>query len=380
MGTPYSAFISLVVTSGVFNVLMGVYAYFSKSRFSGARTFVAISLLSAIYTFASALELGSGSLAEIKFWIKAEYVGMPFIPPLNLILVMQYLGMDKYVKRSVRMALLVIPALTLVLVMTNEAHHLYYREIVLRPGTLTPKADIVAGAWYIIQGAYTCACMMGGVVLLLRHWNRLKSAYRGQLVTMLTGLLLPMAGDFAYLGGLTPDGMDPIPVLMSVTSGLYIWALTSTGLFNVAPIARDNLFESMRDGVLVLDMEGRVVDYNDAAAAVIPELDAGAVGQQLDALWSRHTDEPLGPPGQTDRGAAAPGQGEHEVRWLIGSQSLVYLVRSSVVRKRNGQEAGRLIVLIDVTERRQLQDQLRHLAYHDGLTGIFNRMHFIHAC
>lgn len=397
MGTPYSAILTLIVTAGVINMLMGIYALTGRSKVSMVKTFVVFSLLSAVYTFGSALELAAGSLQEIVFWIKFQYLGMPFLPPLNLLMIMYFLGMDKYLSRIVRIGLFIVPAITLALVLTNEAHHLYYRDIVLRADTLTPKADLVAGPWYIIAGAYTFGCMIGGAVLLLIYWGR-KRTYRFQLFTMLVGLLLPLAGDFFYLGGVTPDGMDPIPVIMTVTSALYMWALASRGLFHVVPIARDNLFESMRDGVFVLDMEDRLVDYNAAAAEIMPELAASEIGQRLDRLWRLHTDAGLlrretadaGPIKRemtddsllkrvTDAEKTSPGDGSEiqEIPWTVGDQSYHYQVRTSVVHTRGAQEAGKLIVLIDITQRVRLQEQLRQMAYYDGLTGAFNRARFM---
>lgn len=378
MGTPYSAILTLIITAGVINVLMGIYALSGRSKVSMVRTFVAFSLMSAIYTFGSALELAAGSLEEIVLWIKIQYLGMPFLPPLNLLLVMYFLGMEKYLRRSLRIGLFIVPAITLLLVMTNEAHHLYYRDIVLRPDTLTPKADLVAGPWYLIAGAYTFGCMIGGVVLLLVQWRR-KKMYRFQMVTLLFGLSLPLVGDFFYLGGVTPDGVDPIPVIMTVTSAAYMWALASRGLFHVVPIARDSLFESMRDGVLVLDMEDRLVDYNAAAAAIIPELVATDIGQRLDRLWRGHTDAALLLRDTAGEGSAKDGGvvDVQEIPWAIEDRSYHYQVRTSIVRNRGGLEAGKLIVLIDITQRVQLQEQLRQMAYYDGLTGVYNRARFM---
>lgn len=99
--------------------------------------------MAAIYTFGSALELASGSLEEIKFWIKFEYLGMPFLPPLNLLIIMSYLGMERYLGRRLKITMFIIPAVTLLLVMTNDWHHLYYRDIVLRAGGSSLKADVV---------------------------------------------------------------------------------------------------------------------------------------------------------------------------------------------------------------------------------------------
>ncbi|MFX3631720.1 MAG: histidine kinase N-terminal 7TM domain-containing protein [Candidatus Pristimantibacillus sp.] len=379
MGTPNSAVITLIVTAGVINVIMGIYVLMNRSKQSISKTFVALNLLSAIYIFGSALEHSADSLSEVKLWIKVEYLGMPFLPPISLLLIMQFLGIEHRLKPSLRTGLFVMPFVTMILVMTNEAHHLYYRSIEVSPVMGALKVDLNAGPWYIIQGAYTFGCMMGGVVLLLLYWNRMKSSYRMQHITMLIGLLLPLIGDFAYLGNLTPGGIDPIPVIMAGTSALYMWALASRGLMNVAPIARDNLFESMGDGVLVLDLNNRIVDYNPAAALVIPQLSSRYLGRPIEPLWRMHTDEPLVDPTEMESKLQESGIPDTQgILWRKEDQSYYYEVRSSIVRNKSGKETGKLIILIDVSERVRLQKQLHELAYHDGLTGIYNRIHFMH--
>ncbi|MGI2296839.1 histidine kinase N-terminal 7TM domain-containing protein [Paenibacillus sp. GXUN7292] len=378
MGTSYSAIITLIVTAGVINVIMGIYVLANRSKQMMSNIFIIFCMLAAVYTFGSALELAAGSLDEIKFWIKFEYLGMPFLPPLNLLLIMHFLGMDRYFKRFWYVVLFIIPVITVALVFTNEWHHFYYQSVELRTDTAILKANLEIGPWYIIQGGYTFGCMTGGVVLLLLNWNRMKASYRIQFFTMLFGLLLPLAGDYAYLSHLTPYGLDPIPVMMALTSAMYMWALTSKGLMNVAPIARDRLFESMSDGVLVLDMNNRLVDYNPSAANVMPELSPDLIGQAIEPFWKAHTDEPLVDSFILERRQDAGETGtQQEILWLLQGEKFYYHIRSSIVRKRNGQQSGKLIVMIDVTERTRLQQRLRDMAYYDGLTGIFNRSYFV---
>jgi len=155
--------------------------------------------------------------------------------------------------------------------------------------------------------------------------------------------------------------------------------LTSRGLLNVVPIARDNLFESMRDGVLVLDLDYKLVDYNPAAADIMPELSPYWIGKSIESQWSLHTDNPL--PGLSvqgrDEAEGASASKRQQILWTVRGHSRYYEVRSSIVRKKNGLEAGKLITMIDVTDRVQLEERLRELAYHDGLTGTFNRIHFM---
>jgi len=120
MGSPITGYIVAVAIAGVLNVLLGVFAWFRRAGFSGMRTFVWISALSAIYIFGFACELASDSLAEIRFWVNIEYIGMPFIAPLCLVLVMQFVGMERMLSRTKIAALLLIPALTLAAITTND--------------------------------------------------------------------------------------------------------------------------------------------------------------------------------------------------------------------------------------------------------------------
>ena len=373
MNTLISNYIVIVAISGVLNALLAILAYYKETDFAGIKSFIVIACASAIYTFGFALELSSNSLGEIGFWMKIQYLGMPFIPPASLIMVLHFVGLERLINRRKVAALYTIPFITALLVWSNDYHHLFYRSVYLRANAPTPLADITMGPWYIVHGSFTFGCMLASTLLMLWQWNRMKRVYRRQMVTILTGQLIPMLGALLYLLGKTPYGMDPVPVIMSLTSALYIWAIQSRGMLTAAPIARENLFESMRDGVLVTDRFDMLIDYNRAAAEMIQGLDSAAIGKPLAQLflpagkdavsYVMHSDPLL--------------QEEREMEWALSEGTCYYQIRSSPVLKRNGHWAGRLIMLIDVTERTRLQEKLTHLATIDSLTGIYNRTHFM---
>ena len=373
MNTIISNYIVIVAISGVLNAILAILAYYKETDFAGVKPFIAIALTSAIYTFGFALELSGHSLEEISLFLKIEYLGMPFIAPSSLIMVLHFVGLERLINRRKIAALYTVPLITTLLVWTNEYHHLFYRSIYLRANTPSPLVDIVMGPWYIVHGCFTFGCMLASTILMLWQWNRMKRVYRRQMVTILTGIFLPMLGAILYLLGKTPYGMDPVPIIMSLTSVLYIWAIQSRGMLTAAPIARENLFESMRDGVLVADRFDMLIDYNRAAAEMILGLDAAAIGKPLAQLFL-----PAGKDAVSYVLDSDPLlQEEREMEWVAGDTTYFYQIRSSPVLKRNGHWAGRLIMLIDVTERTLLQDKLTHLATIDSLTGIYNRPYFM---
>jgi len=373
MSSLISNYIVVVAISGVLSALLAIFAYFKESDFAGVKSFVVSSFASAVYTFGFALELSGNSLQEINFWIKVEYLGMPFIAPATLIMILHFVGLERLITRSKLAALFSIPFLTTLMVWSNDSHRLFYRSVYLRADTPTPLADIVMGPWYIVHGSFTFGCLLASTLLMMWQWGKMKRVYARQMITILVGLYIPTLGALLYLLGKTPYGMDPVPVIMSLTSVLYIWAIQSRGMLTAAPIARENLFESMRDGVLVTDRYDMLIDYNRAAAEMMQGLNAAAIGKPLAQLFL-----PAGKEAVDYVMKADPLlHEERELEWTSGEAAFYYQIRSSPVLKRSGQWAGRMIMLIDVTERTLLQEKLTRLATVDSLTGIYNRTHFL---
>ncbi|MBD2868176.1 histidine kinase N-terminal 7TM domain-containing diguanylate cyclase [Paenibacillus arenilitoris] len=372
VNSPISHYIIVVIISGVLSVLLAIYAYYNKTNFSGMKAFTWSTALSAVYTFAFAFELAGDSLQEIRFWINIEYLGMPFIAPCSLLLVMHYVGLDKITASRRAWWLFVIPAVTLLMVTTNDYHRFFYRDIFLRPDTPSPMVDVVPGTWYYVHGGYTFGIMLVSLFLLFSHWKKKESIYRKQMFAMAVAIGLPMAGALLYVLGLTPLGMDPVPIILCATSALYIIAIISTGMLTVSPIAREHIFESMRDGVLVLNLSNQIMDFNSAAAQIIPALTPLAIGKKLEDVWKRGTDS-----GAFSFGLDPSAEHEQELKWIRGKETYYYRIRASNLLMPNGRIAGRTIVMIDVTEHTLLQNKLRRLAEIDGLTSIYNRTFFM---
>ncbi|OCT16184.1 diguanylate cyclase [Paenibacillus pectinilyticus] len=362
-------FISLIATSGVFTVFLCIYAYLKRKDIPGAYTFIIYTAVQAIYIFAHAFEMASDTLAQVKGWTMIEYIGIAGAPAIGLLIVMQYVGINMNRKRI--SLLFVIPTLTFIIVITNDFHHLFYKSMYFRENTPFLTTDTVIGQYYIVHGAYTFGCMLAAVVLLLRRWRQTKKAYRLQLLTLMAGQFLPMTGAFVYLMGVTPYGVDPVPMLLCVTSAMYIWAIVSTKMLTVIPIAKESIFESMREGVVVLDFADRLIDFNGAMIYMFPGLSTQMLGLTLDEAWIQLSGTPF-PVERSQDGEQV------EMVWRnTAGREFYYQIRSSVVRGRNGDPIGSLLMLIDVTEQHLLQDQLEQLAYYDGLTKLFNRTEFL---
>lgn len=367
-----TTFITLVSTSSVFSLYILLYVIVKRHKFTDiVNLFILSTASTVIYCFASAFTLLSTNFEQIEFWTIIMYVGMPFTPPIGLLFVMKYLGIDINKKRY--MTLFIIPVISLLMVATNPFHHLHYRVYELDPLLGAPYTHLEIGTWYMIHGVFTFGCMFVAFLLLLSHWKETSKVYRSQLIALICGQLVPMLTAFLYLIGVTPTGIDPVPMVLWITSVLYLWAISSSSLFTIMPIAKDAIFNSINDGVIVLDDSYRIIEFNIASKTMFQCLNRKMYGLSFQQVWF----ELLGKacPIELENPLAIQ---EIEIENAKHSKR-IYQVRTTLLQHHKSGK-GLLLIFTDITDLKRLQMKLEQLAYCDELTGINNRRAFFQQC
>lgn len=372
MGSQLTAYITLVCTSGVLNLYLCLYVFSKRHNYTRiANYFVFYTIAITIYCFASAMGLISTTLGQINFWTIIQYIGMPFSPPLGLLFVMYYLGI-KITKKSF-ISLLIIPFVTLIMVATNNWHHFHYRVFQIDPVLGAPYIYQEIGVWYMIHGVYIFACMFVAFLLLIFRWKETAKVYRPQLISLMFGQLVPMLTAFLYLIGATPLGIDPVPMVLWLSSLLYLWAISSSRLFTIMPVAKNTIFNSINDGVIVLDDCYRLIEFNHACKRMLPLLDKSMLGKNLDIVWFELL------------GESFPFKLENDIAHLeerqlsINHAEHIYQIRMTSLEQAKNRK-GLLLIFTDITEIKRLQVKLEHQAYYDELTQIYNRRAFLQQC
>ncbi|MFD0049799.1 histidine kinase N-terminal 7TM domain-containing protein [Actinomycetes bacterium NPDC127524] len=365
-------YIVIISISGVFSVLLGILAFLKRSRVKGSGTFVLINITSCFYVFGHAFELTGTSLSEIEWMVKIQYLGLPFISPLNVLLALQFIGLDKYITRKNMILLFSVPVITVIMIYTNSIHHLFYKSIILHKEDSYLLADYKIGIFYIIHGSFTFGCLFAAFCILIWHARSVKSSYRFQLAAMMSALLLPMTASFLYLVGKAPYNMDPVPAIMCVTSALYLTAILSSNMLVVAPIARDRIIENMRDAVLVMDRANLIADFNGAAIKMFPDLNNSIIGREFYGIWKNLLPNSVLPELLSGDSASF----EQEIEWNRNGELSYGLLHSFPVYKNANQLAGRAVIISDMTKEKIMRNTLQQMAYRDSLTNIFNRGYF----
>jgi PAS domain S-box-containing protein len=209
------------------------------------------------------------------------------------------------------------------------------------------------GVWFPVWvlGAY--GVMMAGTIRLLQTAFQQRHLLQTQSMLILFATLAPWIGNLVYLspGNPTP-GLDWTPLAFTVTGLLLAIAIIRYGLLSLLPVARIALVEGMSDGMIVVDIEGRVVDINQSALAFLGRPGKVPIGRKL-------TDEfPLLAPDLDLPAETAGTQVEIEVtdkaetRYLEAEVSPFYTGQTAI--------GGFVIILRDVSARK-LADREREL-------------------
>jgi len=356
-------FTPLAIPLFVGAILLGIAAVLALVRGSSlaAGYLVLINALVAIYVIAYGMELGQTTVAGILLWSKVEYLGLTTAPTAILMMALAYTGRQRWLTRANVLLLLAVPALTIVFAWTNERHEWIWRNLALAPATWGFVADFRPGPWYWVNVTTIYATVSGTAWLLLRTYARAPKLHRQQIRVILASMMVPMACHLVYLSirvsGLPLINLDWQAYAFIVTALVISWGMLNRQLFDIGPVARDAIFESMDDSAIVLDGQKRVVDLNPAAETTLRWTRARVVGQALDALLPEEQQDIL-----------EKFFGDPKTRAEITVEDRVLDISVSLLHHRRRPSAGWLIVLRDVTERENLIKELdayAHTVAHD---------------
>jgi len=346
----YTPYILPLLAAAAISVALALYAWRRRSA-PGVAPFIAVMLAVAEWSLASALQLVSTDLAAKLFWSKVRYLGVVVVSTAWLILVLQHTGREKWLTRRNLILLTIEPLATLLLTWTNEFHHLIWRSIGLEVSGSLLVWNRTHGVAFWIHAAYSYLLFLIGILLLVQILIHSSRLYRAQAGALLTGSVVPLAANVlsTFWPDLTP--VDMTPFAFTVAGVVAAWGLFRLQWLDLVPVARDAVIESLSDGMIVLDAQGRILDLNPAAQGIIGRTAVQAIGQpvvQVLAPWS-----------DLVRRYRDVTEAHDEIVLGEGEAQRHFDLRISPVYARRGRVSGRLIVLRDITEHKQAEQALR---------------------
>jgi diguanylate cyclase (GGDEF)-like protein/PAS domain S-box-containing protein len=135
------------------------------------------------------------------------------------------------------------------------------------------------------------------------------------------------------------------------------------------------VLEHIADGVMVIDVNGRIVAINPAFTQITGYIEIEAIGQ--DSMLTRSSRHDISFYVEMWEDLRENGFWRGEV-WNMRKNGELYLewLTVSAVRDNHGEITHYVAVFSDITKVKESQDKLDHMAHHDPLTALPNRLLF----
>ncbi len=209
-----------------------------------ARYFFFVALCSFLYIFGYASELGSRSLANIRFWLTFEYFGLAFISSFWFLLSWK-LWYNHNPRFRMIVVVFVIPAITLFLVATQEYHGFFYKSLSLAEVEGHYLVVIEKGPWYWVQIIYLFSFILMSFILQWRAWRREGGAYATDSFWILLGTLNLVPWILVYQLGFSPYNIDLGPFGIAVATFFIAIAVFRFGALGSEEVLLHSIFASI---------------------------------------------------------------------------------------------------------------------------------------
>jgi len=260
--TPYSL---LFLASSLVSFFASFIAWQRKNE-RGARELSFLMMSAGLWAFFVIPETAATVLVDKIFWSKVAYIGALSTPVLFLLFVARITGNDKFITRWNIIKLSAIPVIVFILALTNDYHKLIWTGFApISPETNLTQYFHGLGFW-IGYFSYSYILLSISSVLLFKLSISKIKHFKAQARAILLALLCPWFASVLYVSGSNPvPGFDLVPLSMIVSGTLLSVAIFRNRLLDLAPVARETLIETLKDGILVIDRHDRIQDINKSA-------------------------------------------------------------------------------------------------------------------
>lgn len=252
---PLSAFVMVLDIVALLGMLC--YIVMTRGKTSLHKVFFFVILELIVWDCAAMMAAQfAGDPQTFVFVDNFSYFGAAFVPATMLMLGFAY--QKNFQGFDWRYAVFhVVPAITMVLIFTNESHHLFYLSY-------SAEGGYVQGPLFYVYAIYSYICLAASMTMLYVTAARTKGMLSPQCLLILAACLLPLVVNLLYTLHVPGFQVYSTPVAFSVTVLLLLVAMFRFGFLKVVPVAMQTAINRISDCFAVVDRDMHIVNYNEA--------------------------------------------------------------------------------------------------------------------
>lgn len=170
--------------------------------------------------------------------------------------------------------LFIVPAITMIVLWTNDFHHLFYEYYSVN------TAETTFGPYFYVHSLYTYGLFAVDIIMLLRASVKQSSMLSKQSLLIILGSLIPIVVNI--LGMTVIDtNIYVTPISFIVTILFFGVAILRYNFLSIAPIALKRVVDQMSDLYLVLNQDCIISDCNKPFEKVFKTEKNSLIGKNL---------------------------------------------------------------------------------------------------
>jgi diguanylate cyclase (GGDEF)-like protein len=278
---------------------------------------------------------------------KLSYFGVYTCIPIFFIFVIYYFGLESILNRRFVLYLWLIPAIITSLAATNEFHYLIWAGFVTPPDSPYNTLVYLRGPIFWVGVGYNYLIIIIMTVLLFNKYRKSRfSIYRNQSLIVFLSILPPWIANFLYLLKIPVlKNLDITPIGFFLTGLCIFVGLNKFRLLEIAPIARDILFDRISDGIFVIDLNNLLVDINANGMKYLKSPDKEWMGLPLSICL-------IEIPGLMENIKSGL---DFEIEPYINLTTVLEIEGRRISLKNSGVPAGWLLTIRDISARKKIQ-------------------------
>ena len=152
--------------------------------------------------------------------------------------------------------LFIIPIISLIILWTNDYHHLFYKQY------STSIADTGYGPYMVIHNIYSYILLVLGIIYMLKFSIKNSGFFSKQSLLIVLGVSVPVVVNILGTFKIIPMSIYVTPITFTITIICCAIAIFKFQFLNVTPIALQKIVDRISDGYVVLDDNNMITDFN----------------------------------------------------------------------------------------------------------------------